>query len=72
MPAFTKSAGAARSIGLPFTAEAERAIAAHAAANPRGRHGGHHYRLEDWGLERAGVHAAFSFYTDRFGVEVEH
>ena len=46
-------------LGLPFTAEAERRIAAHAAANPRGRHGEHRYRLEDWGLDRAGVHAAF-------------
>jgi len=58
-------------IGLPFTAEAERRIAAHAAAHPRGRHGDHRYRLEDWGLERAGVQAAFSFYTDRCGVKRE-
>ena len=58
-------------IGLPFTAEAERRIAAHAAAHPRGRHGDHRYRLEDWGLDRAGVHAAFSFYTDRCGVKRE-
>ena len=58
-------------IGLPFTAEAERRIAAHAAARPRGRHGDHRYRLEDWGLDGAGVHAAFSFYTDRCGVKSE-
>jgi hypothetical protein len=58
-------------IGLPFTAEAERRMAAHAAAHPRGRLGEHRYRLEDWGLDRAGVHAAFSFYTDRCGVKRE-
>jgi hypothetical protein len=58
-------------IGVPFTAEAERRIAAHAAAHPRGRRGEHRYRLEDWGLERAGVHAAFGFYTERCGVKAE-
>jgi len=56
---------------IPFTAAAERAIAAYAALHPRGRLGEHHYRLEDWGLDRAGVHAAFSFYTDRCGVKIE-
>jgi hypothetical protein len=56
---------------IPFTAAAERAIAAYAAAHPRGRLGEHRYRLEDWGLDRAGVHAAFSFYTERCGVKRE-
>jgi hypothetical protein len=32
----------------------------------------HRYRLEDWGgLDGAGVHAAFSFYTERCGVKSE-
>jgi hypothetical protein len=56
---------------IPFTREAERRIAAHAAAHPRGRLGEHHYRLEDWGLDRAGVRAAFAFYTDQCGVKRE-
>jgi hypothetical protein len=64
-------ANAYQQLGLPLTAEAERRIRAHAAAHPRGRHGEHPYRLEDWGLDRAGVHAAFSFYTDRCGVKAE-
>lgn len=58
-------------IGLPWTAPAEAALRAHAAANPRGRHGEHRYRLEDFGLERARVHESFRFYTDRCGVKRE-
>jgi len=58
-------------LDVPFTSAAERRIAAQAAAHPRGRLGEHRYRLEDWGLDRAGVHAAFSFYTDRCGVKRE-
>jgi Sulfotransferase family len=58
-------------LGLPWTAAAERAIGAYAAANPRGRHGEHRYRLEDWGLERKGVHESFRFYTERCGVRGE-
>ena len=58
-------------LDVPFTGEAERRIAAHAAAHPRGRLGEHRYRLEDWGLDRAGVHAAFAFYTDRCCVKRE-
>jgi Sulfotransferase family len=64
-------AAAYEQLEIPFTAAAERAIAAYAAAHPRGRLGEHRYRLEDWGLDRAGVHAAFSFYTDRCGVRRE-
>jgi hypothetical protein len=56
---------------VPFTRDAEHRIAAYAAAHPRGRLGEHRYRLEDWGLDRAGVHAAFAFYTDRCGVKRE-
>jgi Sulfotransferase family len=58
-------------LGLPWTASAEQAIGAYAAANPRGRHGEHRYRLEDWGLDRARVHETFRFYTDRCGVRLE-
>jgi len=64
-------ARAYQQIGVPFTSAAEQRIAAHAAAHPRGRLGEHRYRLEDWGLDRAGVHAAFAFYTDRCGVKRE-
>ena len=60
---------AARDVRSPPRPSAR--IAAYAAAHPRGRLGDHRYRLEDWGLDRAGVHAAFSFYTDRCGVKRE-
>jgi hypothetical protein len=65
------AAGAYARLGLPFTAAAERAMRAHAAANPRGRHGAHHYRLADFGLDAAGVRAAFRPYVERCGVRIE-
>jgi len=58
-------------LGLPWTHAAEHAIRAWAAANPRGRHGEHRYQLEDWGLDRSGVRAAFRDYTERCGVRLE-
>jgi len=64
-------AGAYARLGLPWTAAAEGAMRAHAAANPRGKHGEHLYRLEDWGLERKAVHEAFRSYTERCGVRLE-
>jgi hypothetical protein len=64
-------AGVYAKLGVPFTAAAERAMRAHAAAHPRGRHGEHRYRLEDFGLDRGAVHGAFRFYLDRCGVRLE-
>jgi hypothetical protein len=64
-------AGAYDRLGLPFGAEAEQAMRAHAQKHPRGRHGEHRYRLEDWGLERGAVRESFRFYTDRCGVRLE-
>jgi hypothetical protein len=58
-------------LGLPFTAAAERAMCAHASANPRGRHGAHHYRLSDFGLDAGAVRAAFRAYVERCGVRLE-
>jgi hypothetical protein len=65
------AAGAYARLGLPFTAAAERALRAHAAANPRGKHGAHEYRLADFGLDAAGVRAAFRPYVERCGVRLE-
>ena len=64
-------AGAYARLGLPWTAAAEAAIRAWAGANPRGKHGEHRYRLEDWGLDRPAVHETFRFYTERCGVRLE-
>jgi hypothetical protein len=58
-------------LDLPLTPEAERRIGAYARANPRGRHGEHRHRPEDWGLERGAVREAFRFYTERCGVRLE-
>jgi hypothetical protein len=65
------AARAYAALGLPFTAAAENAMRAHAAANPRGRHGAHRYRLADFGLDAAAVRAAFRPYLERSGVRLE-
>ncbi|WP_347567249.1 sulfotransferase [Sphingobium sp. BYY-5] len=54
----------------PFTAEAESGMRAALAANPQGKHGKHSYALEDYGFDRAGIHAHFSDYIDRFAIPV--
>ena len=53
-----------------FTPAAEAGMQAMLDANPQGKHGKHSYRLEDYGLTRAGVHAHFKDYIDRFGIAV--
>ena len=58
-------------IDVPWTRRFEQRVRAYVAANPRGRHGEHRYRLGDWGLDRAAVHDAFRFYTERCGVRRE-
>ena len=52
----------------PFTPAAENAMQAMLAANPQGKHGKHEYRLEDYGLTRAGIHAHFSDYIERYTI----
>jgi hypothetical protein len=64
-------ARAYEALGLALGPEAERRFAAWARAHPRGKHGEHRYRLEDWGLDRAAVHGAFRSYTERCGVRLE-
>lgn len=50
----------------PFGAEVE--MRAMLAANPQGKHGKHEYVLEDYGLSRAGIHAHFADYIERFDI----
>ncbi len=59
-------------LGLPFTGEAGALISAWAAAHPRGSHGEHRYRLEDFGLERSVVRERFAFYTECFTASFGH
>jgi hypothetical protein len=50
----------------PFTAQAEAAMNRMLDENPQGKHGRHDYSLADYGLTRAGIHAHFRDYTERF------
>lgn len=54
-----------------LTPAAENAMRAYLAANPRGKHGAHTYRLEDFGLDPEERRAALRAYRERFGVEDE-
>jgi len=57
--------------GLPPSASADASLRAFLADHPRGRYGGVIYDLAPFGLDRAELREAFSFYTDRFGVRPE-
>jgi hypothetical protein len=52
--------------GLPETEAARAAFEAHAAANPRAKHGSHDYELEEFGLNEAAVAERFRGYRERF------
>jgi hypothetical protein len=52
----------------PLTPEAEAAMQAFLAANPKGKHGKHEYSLADFGLTREGVREHFRAYIERFGL----
>jgi hypothetical protein len=60
-----------RLAGQPFDARAEHAMAAFMAAHPRGRHGSVVYDLGEFGIDRAELRRALSFYSERFGVTAE-
>jgi hypothetical protein len=53
----------------PLTQEAEAAMQAMLDANPKGKHGKHEYRLEDYGLTKAKVREHFGDYIERFGIQ---
>ena len=54
---------------LDFTPAVETGVQDYLAANPRDKHGSHRYTLEEFGLDRDEVDAAFAAYRARFGVE---
>jgi hypothetical protein len=56
---------------LPINNAASEALGAHIAANKKGRHGKHEYKLEDWGLSQQDVLARFAPYIERFGIEMD-
>ena len=55
--------------GLPMSPAVEAGVTGYLAENPRDKHGTHRYTLEDFGLDRDEVDAAFAPYRTRFGVE---
>ncbi len=58
-------------IGLEWSPEVDQRIRAWREANPKGKRGTHEYRLDDYGLDRATVTAAFAGYTERFDIPSE-
>lgn len=52
----------------PFAGPVRDAIAAHAAAHPKGKHGEHRYRLEDYALSEDVVRERFAFYDPERGM----
>jgi len=55
--------------GLTLSAEAETAMLAFMAVNGRGKHGGHDYTAEQFGMTARAVHERFAAYIETFGVE---
>ena len=52
----------------PLTPEAEAAMRKALANNPQGKHGKHHYSLEEFGLTAARVRQHFRIYCERFNI----
>ncbi len=56
-------------LGLPYTEQVAQGVRDYLAANPRDKHGSHTYTLEEFGLDKTEVDAAFAGYRERFGVK---
>ena len=54
--------------GFALSAEAERRMQAWHAANPQGKHGGHHYTAAEFGLSEGEIGERFAPYMQHFGV----
>ena len=52
---------------LPYTDEEDAAIRRFRAENPKGKHGQHHYTLDEYGLDEDEVRERFRRYTDAYG-----
>jgi hypothetical protein len=48
--------------GFDFSPEYEARASRYLAENPRHKHGAHHYRLEDFGLDEEAVNRHFAAY----------
>ena len=56
---------------LPIGDESLSRIQSFLAENPRGKHGKHDYRFEDYGLDRDEERERYADYQERFGIESE-
>jgi hypothetical protein len=54
--------------GEQLTPRAQAAMVELLARNPQGKHGKHHYSLEEFGLTAAGVRKHFRDYYERYGI----
>lgn len=57
--------------GIEASPEGSARMRAWITANPQGKHGGHKYTLELFGLAEGEIRARFARYAERFGVEAE-
>ena len=57
--------------GTRLTEEGRSAMAQWLAEHPRGKHGKHEYRLQDYGISRAQVEEMFGDYAERYGLEMD-
>jgi Sulfotransferase family len=55
----------------PLTAEAEAAMLAYLADNPKGKHGSHSYDLAEYGLSVEGVRERFKDYIETYEIPVK-
>jgi hypothetical protein len=56
---------------VPLSTEARSAMRAQVQANPKGKHGAHEYRLDDYGLRPEQVRQRFARYIERFEIDIQ-
>ena len=64
--------GIYRRFDVLLSEEAEAAMLAYLAANPKGKHGSHTYDLAEYGLSKQGVRERFGEYINRYKIPVKH
>ncbi|MDX2457014.1 MAG: sulfotransferase [Gammaproteobacteria bacterium] len=57
--------------GTPLSSEGRAAMQGWLDDNPKGKHGVHEYKLEDYGITRAEVEDLFGDYVERYGLSME-
>ena len=58
-------------VTLTLTADTEEKMQSWRTSNPQNKHGVHHYRLEDFGLDREELRRDFAPYRARFRIDEE-